>query len=796
MTLLDDIGIIIRKVGALTPSSPPGPKPDRFGDDVQWNPQSHRWVKQEERSEYSGVRRGNESISAREIEGEPGYLNQVAIRHDIDVNANFSPEEESSYVNPEEHDALMYYISDGYISVNEALRDGSELDGHDRRVLEGMVEMSEPLGDDYPTLYRGVFIPDDIEEGFVKQLDSFISTSRQFRIASYFAADDDDTLMELHVHPDVRGITLSDEDTWEEESETIIAPGHELHIHSVGYVSRSYGNKIDVQPGKPLPEGARQFVVGTIAPSGYAIEKMLVKAGPPGPKPERYGDDVQWNPSTHRWTKKPDARSGKRRGVAPISERSVFPSSMVAREHDRDILNSFKPEEQDSYLSASENYAVADYTGDMHEEINDFMRSGDFDPDSEWHDDNQEIVENIYDLVDSASPLGEDYPTLYRGIDVHYEDMNITEGSALPVDSFMSTTRSVETASGFAFGVGTTIMELHVSPNSRGITLSNEDTEHDEHETILMPDHEVHVHSVKYFNNKTGEEIDADILGDYSRLRSDSVYVRRYVVGTVVPSDISVYKMLLNNLTPAPPPGPKPERYGDDVEWNPTSRRWVRNDGNSTIKPLSSDLSNDGNLYTDIERYDLDNEDSLGEFTRNTESYVDVNESENLYSYTQDSRPYNEYMSGKFQGGTERRIDIIQSVITDIVELAKPLGNDYPTLYRGMYSFYGDDLVEGAVVPVDSFMSTSRKPGTALNFMSGGDSFLLEMQVHPDVRGLTLDDEDTYMDEQETILMPSELEIHSVAYYDYETGEQVANPQDNDNTIHYIVASVRPQGVA
>ena len=220
----------------------------------------------------------------------------------------------------------------------------------------------------------------------------------------------------------------------------------------------------------------------------------LVKA-PPGPKPKRFGSDVGWDEQRRRWVKNPQSQGDASQKPSEAQPRRSMATGeyrvsewLTEQQFSEDLLNDigynvdqeFDAQQAPSYAHAGEHRALTRYTNEDFQWVNQALR-GEKMPFTDRQD-TQDIIDDMTELL---KPIQEPQ-VVYRGTgDYVLAQLASSPERELKVDSFMSTSRHPKVAMDFTpwgFGV---FMEIETTPTTQAITLHNEDTHHNEHETIL-----------------------------------------------------------------------------------------------------------------------------------------------------------------------------------------------------------------------------------------------------------------------------------------------------------------------
>ena len=158
----------------------------------------------------------------------------------------FDPRSSPSYVNvSDEMSVRLYQRNSGGVNYN--LRNGVAMSEENRKIVSDLITLSKPL-EESQVLYRGIDL--DLNEIMTKgagsiTFDAFASCSRDPKVALSFSRSGG-VLMEIDARSNARGMTLYNLDGSEQEDETILAMGQELHIDSVDVVNIQVRRGLDI----------------------------------------------------------------------------------------------------------------------------------------------------------------------------------------------------------------------------------------------------------------------------------------------------------------------------------------------------------------------------------------------------------------------------------------------------------------------------------------------------------------------------------------------------------------------
>ena len=319
------------ETGQVVMKAPPGPPPN---PDWEWHEETRRWRNPDNwREEF---REPTAPSSARLDRDWPvDKLSEVMGIGDEYVHVDYAtleemgqrveyrwdPRESPSYINSTDHDIVDVYTNVGSIQMNRYLRGAPPASGlqfREDKVQDQVDQMSalmRPLGETQ-VLYRGMGTTDpmDFQPGQLFPFDGFSSTSRNPVVPINLLVDNKPVVhnyvLEIVAGKDSRGMTLSSLDTQYNEDETILDDGQQFVVQEIrpfvvtGGVTAGVGSI-----------GNLQLVRGYIGSPPMELTKA-----PPGPKPSRFGDDVQFDEVARRWKKIPQSNTQEqersRAGVA------------------------------------------------------------------------------------------------------------------------------------------------------------------------------------------------------------------------------------------------------------------------------------------------------------------------------------------------------------------------------------------------------------------------------------------------------------------------------------------------
>ena len=574
--------------------APPGPKPAHFGDDIIWDDSRSHWVKPTEQ----GPARAGYSSTFTPGHPQERVLPMVHNKRDLPAAQAY---------------ALGAYTSIVSEVINKHLREGSELDDTTRMVVDPLLEMAQPLGDRVHTVYRGVGLGidrDNLSVGQELPVDSFMSTSRDPAAALKFGGSKVGVLMEIHPDADTRAIILADNFDNRGEAETIFTPDHSLVIREIHRDVRAPNYSYETVP---------YYIVASLHDRRRQGE--VLRKAPPGPPPR---PGLEWKEETHRWIRPENWLGGERHAVFDVGDEVHYrpnkskkssvgtvvgfwgDGSVVVQPEDSRVHMSVKPERIDgrvgevevpvpvvkpskkrpkeqisrtpdappivsgissilpedgrisggdivefstsvdklfnaseapTYVNPHTNDALAQYVGSVGEE-----------------EDEEEIKPDSRSMQQLFGPLHQSQQ-VYRGIKLSPEELGLVVGQAVKLEKFTSTSRRPDVALGFTSDMGV-LLEIRAGRDALGITLDDEDTGYDESETILG----------------LGQDFQVDSIHPLQVSHNDGTSkVLHLVRGRVNYQEASIQKALVKAA-----PGPKPDRFGDDIVWDDNRSHWVK----------------------------------------------------------------------------------------------------------------------------------------------------------------------------------------------------------------------------
>ena len=574
--------------------APPGPKPEHFGDNVDWNEEKHKWTCPMEGCDVEHSHRYYDPPSETD-NGLRSLAWGYAWGEIYDGIEKFDDMNAPTIITSMSN-GLKHYVSSGYRNINSYQRGeiNATLSYEDQEAIKDIDSAMKPIEEPQIT-YRGM--SNDLRNkdgefpqiGEVLDIDAYMSTSRSPGIASDFTGS---VFMEVHSTPDAEAITFpkdpdnldpSDYDDVYDEMETLYGRGQKFRIDNI-----EFGKRIS-RGGYTFTFGV--YVTGTIM---SAEESKSIQKGPPGPRPAHFGDYVVWDDNAAGgkgdWVdsrKQYQAGGGSEKESKSAYRRRMsedFSASTVI-----EALKDFDVEGEATYQNPSLNPGVESYLGDAHETMNELLTWGFVEPlDEDYLEELQNMVE---DMAMDMSPIGhDDYPVLYRGLDIGFRhqgpgmNYGVIEGDTFEISSFMSTSRNPTTALNFASSsvdAEPVLVEIMPNASTRAMSISNNDTGFDEDETIIDFGQQLKVE--KIIQNVTIPFVTA--LGSLSHRTV------KYIVASMVSNeDVSLSKSMMK-VAPGPPPRP-------GLKWKEETHRWIR--PKEDTKESQASVLNDDD-YPDIQ---------------------------------------------------------------------------------------------------------------------------------------------------------------------------------------------------
>ena len=227
--------------------------------------------------------------------------------------------------------------------------------------------------------------------------------------------------------------------------------------------------------------------------------------------------------------------------------------------------------------------------------------------------------------------------------------------------------------------------------------------------------------------------------------------------------DLRVVTQVIKNLQiMKAPPGPPPNPHW---VWHEETRRW-RNPANweESVEHPKAVEESDWNhpRFSDLEASGKVTYDALVDIgwevgqqleVEGQLSYVNINDHESLLKYASASyRNVNLLMKEPGRKMTDEMAAYSMDIIHDMNQLMQPLGESQ-VLYRGLPERFEqrDVIRQGEILEIDSFLSCSRNPSIATEFIDEEGTFI-ELYASGEARGITLSNYDTTLPEDETIL--------------------------------------------
>lgn len=232
-----------------------------------------------------------------------------------------------------------------------------------------------------------------------------------------------------------------------------------------------------------------------------SIAKLLYEIRKVTRRPPKGREHLVFDERIHRWVLPADKRRSEARVRAkPVTPRGLSELGGVWSALDAlDVsiaLGEFDPQSAPSYANVNEHEVLEGYSTETYKDINEYLATGratDIETSAYLGDgsydedlvepDYIELKEIVREMQYLMVPM-EEAQVLYRGTGrtLTPDGDEVAPGDLLYLDSFLSTSRSAQKAMEFMKG---TLLEIHAQPDTRAITLDNQDTMHAEDETIL-----------------------------------------------------------------------------------------------------------------------------------------------------------------------------------------------------------------------------------------------------------------------------------------------------------------------
>ena len=478
---------------------PPKKPPGKEGK--EWNPQTARWrnpssIEVEAPSERSDSQSdvtsdfGGQPTAASWDRSKAGMLlipgegqawagDKAAYRDSPDFYGVHLPSQVSRYYDYE------------YAALNQALRDGEEMEPEDQETYDEMRELMQPMQEDHLVFRSWRRNPEfaHVAEGEEVLSPQFMSTTTDPHYAVKWAGYNtrtkekytDNPLWQIRVPKGACGLMAHPL-----EGEVTLDVG--VHLRCVGIIR---GQVVSNGPHGSLQardvydmEVVVDERVRKMNQSYWGVVEVLGNlnlAGPPyeepegGPPPGKEGKE--WNSQTARWRNpltNEGLVGGSEDGASFLEELKTHVYSEV-RDKWMQQVKEWEYEQADNFQPLVE--AVLHYTIDGYIDISRSVRRGK--PNAE--------ATQISTLM---RPVGESQ-VLFRGVDKPFKRWRgavgkkgaVEIGDELMIDGFMSTSRSMTKGLQFAGNRGV-FMEIHAGPETSGMQLANRPGR-DEYETVL-----------------------------------------------------------------------------------------------------------------------------------------------------------------------------------------------------------------------------------------------------------------------------------------------------------------------
>ena len=674
--LLEDVVKVINSII----KAPPGPKPEHYGEDVDWDDERHHWVL----PDSEGIQQESSVRSYGDDE-----LLQIGGQMGSAPGGLFASEEGQHYIKfPGESRARVealsakLYEAAGVSVPNISLIDFKGETAIKSDWIDNLARMS----------YQDMSNRKDVRRGFV--VDAWLANWDVAGNSQDNIADDNGRSVRL----DLGGALLFRAQGKPKKLADDVPELETMRDPDIARAAAVFGNLSDDE----LNMGAR--LVAKV--SDEDIDRLLEESGlPDGPIDQYPGPDNIREFLSDKLKKRRDYIVD--RFITP--KRPGYSTGQQGKEgwiQERNRSMSLKPEEQFSYLDLNsventvEGVSLVKYMlGDLWD-LNKNMRDKDL---------SHEDMDTVYNISSFMKPIKNPY-TVYRGIrNKLLNDVGelVKPGDVVIMDGFVSTSRDPSVAVDFAGyddpRIHKTFIEIKPTSNSYAITLDNKPlTLPPEYETLFGPGQKLRIESI---------EVDKAVYDGDLRKMANS-----YIVATLEPS------VETNNSIQKAPPGPPP-RPG--LEWKEETHRWVcgidgcedEHDHSEKDTDVDNELSSAG-----ISEFDFDpvvgSNISRRFKPKEAPSYRNMKDHVALREYTKNSYDLiNDYLRGIRDDVPDKVIKYID----DISSLMKPIEQPQ-TLYRGMEEYISDiPLKAGEIHKLASFTSTSRSPDSGLHFTRPDD---------------------------------------------------------------------------
>ena len=272
---------------------------------LEFDEDKHRWIKPDTGEVHShsdnDERWETDSPFDSVLDTEDIYegINDIENNTDLD---DYDIQEDSSYVDVNDSEALLWYVDTGHEIINNDLRRGDITNE-----IKEITGLMKPVREEQ-LLFRNTGLTLDqfvnensemLDVGEIFQYKSFVSTSRSPELAWGWDRDNQNNyvMLEIHTGQDALAISLSNVDTGLTEYETLLNYGQKFRIDKIK----------EVKHDDALSEGSRYIISTSIVNSDLPhkvelstdIKKDQIKVKPPFAK--EYG--FEWSESKKRWIK-------------------------------------------------------------------------------------------------------------------------------------------------------------------------------------------------------------------------------------------------------------------------------------------------------------------------------------------------------------------------------------------------------------------------------------------------------------------------------------------------------------
>ena len=234
-------------------------------------------------------------------------------------------------------------------------------------------------------------------------------------------------------------------------------------------------------------------------------ETWELMKSPPGPPPR---PGLEWKEETSRWIRPEEAAAASKpkHARSRISE-MIWDTPYVVDELNRlgnEVALLFDAEKAPSYVNARDSWPIEQYTMEGYAELNERLRFGE-----SLGGESRELAEGLEGVM---QPLGVPQ-VLYRGVSRDILKGG-GEGATVQMDTYMSCSRNPATAIEFTYSsMDGVLLEMDAGPGVYGATLSNNDTEFAEDETILAAGQQLEIQMIEEWPSADGGSVMTVVKG-------------------------------------------------------------------------------------------------------------------------------------------------------------------------------------------------------------------------------------------------------------------------------------------